>query len=207
MSTTVCEPAGRDPGSGSSSNSTLPTAAHPGVGRLGIPRLVLEPLQQQHHVGRSGPVGASAARALPADAPPRPSPSERFGHVLGGRYLRRLRPSGQSLSQAPSEGKHGTASSAEKGSGRYYSLNSSSCGFPTSRERRLHNCRMQTRGGSAPPPALGPVGEGGGRTAQSARRPPQPEPQTRLVLALTLPSPLVPSNVLTPSVRSDIRIS
>lgn len=145
-----------DPGSGSSPKGSLRPSARPRDPASGF-RDLLE-LLVQHHAGWSGTTDACAARALPPQTPTpsAPLPQETFWASPGGQYLRRHRWSGQGPSQAPSEGKHDAASSAEKGNGRHSSLNSSSCVFLTGREQRLHNCGRPALGGSAPPP------EGGG---------------------------------------------
>lgn len=143
-------------------------------------------------------------------APPGPSPSLSQGSFWArprGGYLRRQGPSGQNLSQALSEGKHGAASNAEKGRGRDSSLNNSSCGFPTSRERHLHNCRTQARGGDPRVSSASRPGLGRGRRAQCVRRPPGAGSRRLLVSPFALPGSFVSPNVLTPIVKSDIRIS
>lgn len=127
----------------------------------------------QHRAGRSGPTDACAARALPPQTPAPPAllAQETFWARPGGRYLRRHRCSGQGPSQAPSEGKHGAVSSAEKGSGRHSSLNSSFCVVLTGREQRLHYCGRPALGGSAPPPEREEGGAGRPVSrASSARR-------------------------------------
>ena len=111
-------------------------------------------------------------RSTPQTPPPAALlPQETFWARPGGRYLRRHRWSGQGPSQAPSEGKHGAASSAEKGRGRHSSLNSSSWVVLTGGEQRPHYRRRPALGWSAPPPELEAGGAGRASCrASSARR-------------------------------------
>lgn len=141
-----------DPGSGSSLNGPLPPSALPRDPASGF-RDLLELLVQHTRAGL-GPLTHARPALYPLQTPPpsAPLPQETFWAGPGSRYLRRRYWSSQGPSQAPSEGKHGVASSAEKSSGRHSSLNSSSCVFLTGREQRLHNCGRPALGGSAPPP-------------------------------------------------------